>query len=226
MDIIKRDIDIESVIEEMRKQNVSTAVIRRLPRYYRHLNELDRAGMVRISSSALGRSMGLTASQIRQDLSCFGEFGQQGYGYNVGTLLREVMEILGMDRGHTAVLAGVGNLGRALIENFDFTWSGFQLKAAFDVRPEIVGQIIAGTPIFHVDQLENYLKEHPASVGVLTVPRSIAVETAERMIRSQVKGIWNFTNMDLNIHEPGIVVEDVHFSDSLQTLSYLISEEA
>ena len=196
----------------MRKQNVSGAVIRRLPRYYRHLNELNQAGVVRISSSALGKSMGLTASQIRQDLSCFGEFGQQGYGYNVDNLLNEIV--------------GVGNLGRALIENFNFGWSGFHLNAAFDVRPEVVGQIMAGTPIFHIDQLENYLREHPASVGVLTVPRSIAEEMADRLVKSGVKGIWNFTNTELNIREEGIFIENVHFSDSLQTLSYLISEDA
>ena len=210
----------------MRKQNVSGAVIRRLPRYYRHLNELNQAGVVRISSSALGKSMGLTASQIRQDLSCFGEFGQQGYGYNVDNLLNEIVDILGMNRGHTAVILGVGNLGRALIENFNFGWSGFHLNAAFDVRPEVVGQIMAGTPIFHRDQLENYLREHPASVGVLTVPRSIAEEMADRLVKSGVKGIWNFTNTELNIREEGIFIENVHFSDSLQTLSYLISEDA
>ena len=210
----------------MRKQNVSGAVIRRLPRYYRHLNELNQAGVVRISSSALGKSMGLTASQIRQDLSCFGEFGQQGYGYNVDNLLNEIVDILGMNRGHTAVILGVGTLGRALIENFNFGWSGFHLNAAFDVRPEVVGQIMAGTPIFHIDQLENYLREHPASVGVLTVPRSIAEEMADRLVKSGVKGIWNFTNTELNIREEGIFIENVHFSDSLQTLSYMISEDA
>ena len=210
----------------MRKQNVSGAVIRRLPRYYRHLNELNQAGVVRISSSALGKSMGLTASQIRQDLSCFGEFGQQGYGYNVDNLLNEIVDILGMNRGHTAVILGVGNLGRALIETSNFGWSGFHLNAAFDVRPEVVGQIMAGTPIFHIDQLENYLREHPASVGVLTVPRSIAEEMADRLVKSGVKGIWNFTNTELNIREEGIFIENVHFSDSLQTLSYLISEDA
>lgn len=210
----------------MKKEKVSGAVIRRLPRYYRHLADLNQSGVVRISSSALGKSMGLTASQIRQDLSCFGEFGQQGYGYNVGKLLGEIADILGMNDGHTAILIGVGNLGRALIENFNFKWSGFQLDAAFDVRPEIVGQVMARTPIYHVDQLETYLKEHPASVGILTVPRSIAGDTANRLITAGVKGIWNFTNMELNVQDSGICVENVHFSDSLQTLSYLISEES
>lgn len=123
----------------MRKQKVSTAVIRRLPRYYRHLNDLHLAGVERISSNALGESMGLTASQIRQDLSCFGEFGQQGYGYNVEKLRGEISDILGMDRGHTAVILGAGNLGRALMENFHFDRNGVRLSAAFDIAPELVG---------------------------------------------------------------------------------------
>ena len=209
----------------MKKEKVSGAVIRRLPRYFRHLTELNQAGVVRISSSALGSSMGLTASQIRQDLSCFGEFGQQGYGYNVEKLLGEVADILGMNKGHTAVLIGVGNLGRALIENFNFAWSGFQLNAAFDVRPEIVGQVMSHTPVYHADQLEEYLKDHPASVGILTVPRSIAPDIADRLVAAGVKGIWNFTNIELNLWKPDVFVENVHFSDSLQTLSYMISEE-
>ena len=209
----------------MKKEKVSGAVIRRLPRYFRHLTELNQAGVVRISSSALGSSMGLTASQIRQDLSCFGEFGQQGYGYNVEKLLGEVADILGMNKGHTAVLIGVGNLGRALIENFNFAWSGFQLNAAFDVRPEIVGQVMSHTPVYHADQLEEYLKDHPASVGILTVPRSIAPDMADRLVAAGVKGIWNFTNIELNLYKSDVFVEKVHFSDSLQTLSYMISEE-
>lgn len=209
----------------MKKEKVSGAVIRRLPRYFRHLTELNQAGVVRISSSALGSSMGLTASQIRQDLSCFGEFGQQGYGYNVEKLLGEVADILGMNKGHTAVLIGVGNLGRALIENFNFAWSGFQLNAAFDVRPEIVGQVMSHTPVYHADQLEEYLKDHPASVGILTVPRSIAPDMADRLVAAGVKGIWNFTNIELNLWKSDVFVENVHFSDSLQTLSYMISEE-
>lgn len=209
----------------MKKQNVSEAVIRRLPRYFRHLTELNQAGVVRISSSALGKSMGLTASQIRQDLSCFGEFGQQGYGYNINKLLHEIGNILGMQAGHTAVLLGAGNLGRALIENFDFEWSGFHLMAAFDVRPEMLNQTVAGVPVLHIDQLEGYLKEHPASVGILTVPKSVAGAMADRLAEAGVKGIWNFTNIELNPKNEDVFVENVHFSDSLQTLSYMISED-
>lgn len=209
----------------MRKDKVSSAVIRRLPRYYRHLNDLYLAGVERISSNALGRSMGLTASQIRQDLSCFGEFGQQGYGYNVEKLRGELSDILGMNCGHTAVVLGAGNLGRALIENFHFELSGFRLSAAFDVDSAIVGTSISAVPVLHVDTLEEYLSQQPASVGVLTVPGKSAAEIAERLVRSGVRGIWNFTNMELDLRESGVVVENVHFADSLLALSYMISEE-
>lgn len=209
----------------MKRNHVSSAVIRRMPRYYRHLDDLRQLGVERVSSSALGHALGLTASQIRQDLSCFGEFGQQGYGYNVETLREEVAQILGMDQGHTAVIIGAGNLGRALIENFRFSLHGFRLLAAFDVRPDVVGSKIAVIPILHIDQLEEFAARNPVSVGVLTVPKDAAVETAERLVRLGVRGIWNFTNMELSISDPSIVVENVHFGDSLLALSYMISEE-
>ncbi|WP_251445010.1 redox-sensing transcriptional repressor Rex [Vermiculatibacterium agrestimuris] len=207
----------------MKKDKVSSAVIRRLPRYYRHLSDLARQGVVRISSSALGKSMHLTASQIRQDLSCFGEFGQQGYGYNVESLRKEVADILGMNQGHTAVILGAGNLGRALLENFHFDRSGVRLTAAFDVCPELIGHDISGVPIYPIEELEHYLSAHPTSIGVLTVPGSVAGEMSERLIAGGVKGIWNFTNSELHA-DSGIVVENVHFADSLLALSYFISE--
>lgn len=207
-----------------KREKVSSAVIRRLPRYYRHLNELYLSGVVRISSSALGKSMGLTASQIRQDLSCFGEFGQQGYGYNVENLRGEISDILGMNTGHTTVVLGAGNLGRALIENFHFDRSGFRLVAAFDVDPNIVGTEMSGVPVYHVDTLEDYLSAHSVSVGVLTVPRAAAAETAERLAERGVKGIWNFTNTELKLSKQDVVVENVHFADSLLALSFMITD--
>ena len=211
----------------MKKDKVSSAVIRRLPRYYRHLDELLRGGTVRISSSSLAKSMGLTASQIRQDLSCFGGFGQQGYGYKVERLRSEVAEILGMSRDHTLIILGAGNLGRALIENFPFAANGFRLVAAFDVNPELVGAQISGTPVYHVDSLEDYLRDHQVSVCVLTVPAGVAETTARRVAACGVTGIWNFTNVELPQQDmPGTRVENVHFADSLLTLSYMISEEA
>ena len=207
-----------------RNTKVSTAVIRRLPRYYRQLSELQEAGVVRISSSALGRSMGLTASQIRQDLFCFGEFGQQGYGYKVDSLKEEIGEILGIHRGHTLVVLGTGNLGRAIIQNFRFSSNGFRLLAAFDISPAVVGTRIAGVPVYHTDELEPFLAQHPVSVGMLTVPISAAQEMGERLAAAGVKGIWNFTNYEISISQENVVVESVHFSDSLLALSYMISQ--
>ena len=210
----------------MKKDKISSAVIRRLPRYYRHLDDLYRAGTIRISSGALAQSMGLTASQIRQDLSCFGGFGQQGYGYNVERLRGEVAEILGMNRGHTVLILGAGNLGRALIENFPFRANGFRLVAAFDVNPDLVDTKLGGVPVYHVDCLDTFVREHRVSVAVLTVPGSVAVATARRLSKLGVDGIWNFTNVELPEQEmPDVKVENVHFADSLLTLSYMISEE-
>lgn len=209
----------------MKKEKVSNAVIRRLPRYYRTLDALYREGAVRISSSALGKSMGITASQIRQDLSCFGEFGQQGYGYNIADLRREIADILGMNFHYTAVLLGAGNLGRALMRNFHFNKNGFVLTAAFDADPKIIGTEINGLPVYSIDKLGSYLQANPTNVGVLTVPREYAQEMTEQLIRGRVKGIWNFTNAEINVHNSGVIVESVHFADSLLALSYLISED-
>ncbi len=207
-----------------RNSKVSTAVIRRLPRYYRHLSELQEAGVVRISSSALGKSMGLTASQIRQDLFCFGGFGQQGYGYKVDSLKEEIGEILGINRGHTIVVLGTGNLGRALIKNFKFSSNGFRLLAAFDVNEQVVGSKIAGVPVYHASTLESFLAQNPVSVGLLTVPISAAQEMGDRLVAAGVKGIWNFTNYEIVFGQEDVVVESVHFSDSLLALSYMVSQ--
>ena len=208
-----------------RNVRVSTAVIRRLPRYYRQLSELQETGTVRISSSALGRSMGLTASQIRQDLFCFGEFGQQGYGYKVESLKEEIGEILGISKGHTIIVLGTGNLGRAIMENFRFSSNGFHMLAAFDVNPQVVGTEIGGVPVYHIDRLDRFIAEHPVSVGMLTVPISAAQEMGDRLVAAGVKGIWNFTNYEITFPEDDVVVESVHFSDSLLALSYMISQK-
>ena len=208
----------------MKKQNVSDAVIRRLPRYYRYLDDLHLKGSVRISSSTLGEKMGITASQIRQDLSCFGEFGQQGYGYNVEELRTEIGHILGVDEEHRIIVVGVGNLGRALIQNFHFADAGFLLEAAFDVSPALVGGEVAGVPILDAVRLERFIPEHKPDVAVLTVPQAAAQQTADRLIRLGVRGFWNFTNVELSSEVENVRFEDVHFADSLLTLSYRITE--
>ena len=208
----------------MKQVKVSNNVIRRLPRYLRKLDELKAAGVDRISSGELGRQMGLTSSQIRQDFSCFGEFGQQGYGYNVGELRSEIGHILGVDCRHSIIVVGAGNLGHALIRNFHFGDIGFTLEAAFDVDPALVGTNISGVPVLDLGELETFVAERRPDVAVLTVPQSVAQSTADRLIGLGIRGFWNFTNVELSSSEEGVRFEDVHFADSLLTLSYRITQ--
>ena len=208
----------------MKKRKISDAVVRRLPRYYRYLDDLHSKGIVRISSSTLGERMGITASQIRQDLSCFGEFGQQGYGYNVEILRTEIGSILGVDHYHKLIVVGAGNLGQALIQNFYFSKSGFTLDAAFDTDPALIGHEINGITVHSMNALEDYVVECKPDVAVLTVPRSVAQQTMDLLAGYGVRGFWNFTNVELELSDPSIVVENIHFADSLLTLSYRIME--
>ncbi len=208
----------------MKRAKVSNNVIRRLPRYLRKLDELTEKGVSRISSSELGQQLGLTASQIRQDFSCFGEFGQQGYGYNVTALRTQIATILGLDRGFSAVLIGVGNIGRALVDNFCFSSWGCHLCAAFDIDPRLIGTTMNGIPVYSMEQLETYLKENSVDVAVLTVPKEVAIKVTERLTSCGIEAIWNFTNVDLTGPESTTIVENVHFSDSLLSLSYYVSE--
>ena len=207
----------------MRKQKVSDAVIHRLPRYYRYLDDLYNKGIVRISSNSLGSKMAITASQIRQDLSCFGEFGQQGYGYNVAELRSEIGHILGIDKGHRLIIIGVGHLGHALLQNFDFEKVGFHVDTAFDISPDLVGTRIHDVTIRSMDELEQYVAENQPNVAVLTVPQHVAQPMASRLIDLGIKGFWNFTNVELSTDVPDVFFEDVHFVDTLLTLSYRIT---
>ncbi len=207
----------------MKKQKVSDAVIHRLPRYYRYLDDLYNKGVVRISSNSLGSKMDITASQIRQDLSCFGEFGQQGYGYNVAELRSEIGHILGIDKGHRLIIIGVGHLGHALLQNFDFEKVGFHVDTAFDVSPDLIGTSIHTVTIRSMDELEQYIADYRPDVAVLTVPQHVAQPMASRLIDLGIKGFWNFTNVELSTDKPDVFFEDVHFVDTLLTLSYRIS---
>ncbi len=198
------------------------AVIRRMPRYFRYVDELYQNGTARISSGALAAKMGLTASQVRQDFNCFGGFGQQGYGYNVENLRASIREILKLDNSHKAVLLGAGNLGRALMTNFNFAQSGFALTAAFDIKPELEGAQVAGVPVMAMSRLERYVAEENPDIAILTLPRHAAKEAADNLCRWGIRGIWNVTGVDLHLDGVAIPVENVHFSESLMTLSYLI----
>lgn len=207
----------------LKKENISDAVIRRLPRYYRQLTDLCERGVVRISSHSLGQEMNITASQIRQDFSCFGEFGQQGYGYNVEELRSEIGHILGVDKDHHLVMIGVGNLGHALLQNFPFHQTGFSVDAAFDVSPALIGTEINGVKVYSMDTLEEYTQTHNVDVVVLTIPQSVAQSTADRVMQLGIKGFWNFTNVELSSQDPSVKFENIHFADSLLTLSYRIA---
>ena len=208
----------------MKRVKVSNNVIRRLPRYLRKLDELSESGVDKISSRQLGDLLGLTSSQVRQDFNCFGEFGQQGYGYNIAALRAQIAGILGMERGFTAILVGVGNIGRAMMENFCFSDWGVNLAAAFDIKPALIGTEYRGVHIYSMDDLEKYLGENKADIAVLTVPKAAAVPVTERLTASGIDAIWNFTNVELTEPNSSTIVENVHFSDSLLSLSYFVAE--
>ena len=207
----------------MKKQKISDAVIHRLPRYYRQLTELCGRGVVRISSHSLGQEMNITASQIRQDFSCFGEFGQQGYGYNVKYLYTEIGKILGLDKTHNFIIIGAGNLGQALANYASFERSGFVLKSLFDVNPRFEGMAIRGIEVRMMDELVDFLKNNDIEIAALTIPKSKAIEVADLLVANGIKAIWNFAHTDLNLPKD-VIVESVHLSDSLMKLSYNISQ--
>lgn len=208
----------------MKRVKVSNNVIRRMPRYLRMLDELMENGVNRVSSFQLGQLLGLTPSQIRQDFSCFGEFGQQGYGYIVSALREQIASILGADRGYSAVLIGVGNIGRALMDNFCFSSWGFSLVAAFDINPALIGTNVNGVTVYSMDELESYLHENTVDMVVLAVPKDVAIPVTNMLTANGVEAIWNFTNVDLTAPNSSTIVENVHFSDSLLSLSYYVSE--
>jgi redox-sensing transcriptional repressor len=208
----------------VKQVKVSNNVIRRLPRYLRKLDELSESGVDKISSRQLGDLLGLTSSQVRQDFNCFGEFGQQGYGYNVSALRTQIAGILGMERGFSAILVGVGNIGRALMENFCFSDWGVDLAAAFDIKPALIGTEYKGVHIYDMDELESYLRNHKTDIAVLTVPKAAAASVTERLTANGIDAIWNFTNVELTEPNSSTIVENVHFSDSLLSLSYFVAE--
>ena len=202
------------------KTAVPSAVIKRLPRYHRFLGELLREGRGRISSSELSKIMGVTASQIRQDLNCFGGFGQQGYGYNIEYLYSKISELLGVDEGFTAVIVGAGNLGKALAASRMFERRGVKKLALFDVDKNIIGTEIYGLPVYGIDDLHDFCTENNVDIGVLTVPKDAAHRVAATLILAGVRGIWNYSSTELQVPECGVIIENIHLGDSLMTLCY------
>ena len=206
----------------MEEKKISSAVIKRLPRYYRYLSELLEKGIDRISSHELSKKMNVTASQIRQDFNNFGGFGQQGYGYKVEYLYEEIGKILGLHKTHNLIIIGAGNLGQALANYMNFERRGFLFRGIFDNNPALFGKKIRDLEVQPMEELETFVKENEIDIAVLTIPKDNALEVAERLARQDIKGIWNFAHIDLNLSKE-IQVENVHLSDSLMKLTYNIN---
>ncbi len=202
------------------EKEISQAVIRRMPRYYRYLGDLLDEGVERISSNELSSRMNVTASQIRQDLNNFGGFGQQGYGYNVKFLYEEIGKILGLNQRHNIIVVGAGNLGQALANYVKFEKLGFVIIGLFDVNPALKGKTVRGIEIRMIDEMEDFVKEHEVDIATLTMPKGKAEDIARKLVDMGVHAIWNFAHVDLDLTDENVVVESVHLSDSLMQLSY------
>lgn len=207
-----------------RKENISSSVIKRLPRYYRFLGELKAQGIERISSKELSEKMRTTASQVRQDFNCFGGFGQQGFGYNVEQLYNEIKQILGLNNKYKAILIGVGNLGRAVAAHMSFEERGFDLIGIFDKNPDLIGQEIRKIPVQSTDNIESFCEKNNPKVAILCIPRSAVGELSKRLYALGIRCYWNFSHYDLSVDYDDVVVQNVHMSDSLMILCYKISD--
>lgn len=211
-----------------KNDSISMSVIRRLPRYYRFLSELNDQNIDKISSTKLAQIMNVTASQVRQDLNCFGGFGQQGYGYNVDALYEEIGNILGLNKGLKIILLGAGNLGMALVKHLSFEAKGFQMIGIFDKNPKIIGQKIHGIEVMPESELEEFCAKEKPDAAILCLPKDVVEELGDRLIQYGIRAFWNFSHYDLGLHhrnsDTPIVVENVHLGDSLMTLCYQINE--
>ncbi|WP_333860340.1 redox-sensing transcriptional repressor Rex [Clostridium sp.] len=206
-----------------KKKGISMSVIKRLPKYHRYLGNLMRNDVDRISSKELSEKIGFTASQIRQDLNCFGDFGQQGYGYNVSELYSQMCNILGLTKVYKTVIIGAGNIGQAISNYIGFEKLGFELRAIFDINPKLIGISIRDIEIRDIDYLGDYLRENGIDIGIICVPSNNGQKVCNILVKNGVKGIWNFAPVDLIVPED-VKVENVHLSDSLLTLSCLLND--
>ena len=206
----------------LKSEIVSPVVVKRLPRYYRYLGELLKQNITRVSSKALAEKMGVTASQIRQDLNCFGGFGQQGYGYNVEILYNEIGEILGLSNGYKAIIVGAGHLGHALASHPGFAKRGFSTIGIFDVDKNVIGTSVADLKVLDYGDILPFIEKNKPDIAILAVPKAVVSDVAICLANAGIKALWNFAYTDLDLPE-GVVVENVHLSDSLMTLSYRLS---
>ncbi len=215
---MQKKSQIKTAADNRQAPHVSQSVINRLPRYFRYLRILMREGKTRISSSELSERMNITASQIRQDLNCFGGFGQQGYGYNVNYLYAKICELLGVGAGLRSIIIGAGNLGRAIVRSSMFEKRGVDIVAMFDINPLLVGQAVDGVTVYNMSELERFCHENTVDIAVLTLPKECAAEAAVKLVELGIHGFWNFTGQELQ--PEGAIVENVHLGDSLMALCY------
>ena len=224
-DILRGDHDNHYIRSGISRPDVSPAVVKRLPRYFRYLRVLIREGKTRVSSAELSQMMNLTASRIRQDLNCFGGFCQQGYGYNVNYLYSKICDILGVSFGFRAAVVGAGNLGMALVKSPMFEKRGVDVVAMFDVSPDIIGKKVAGVNVYSMDELEEKLNEYGVHIAIFTLPKECAEDVMTRLANTGVRGVWNFTGKDLSGENDTVVIENVHIGDSLMALCYEVAKE-
>ena len=204
----------------MNKKNISLSVIKRLPKYYRYLESINEKGIIRVSSKELSDITGLTASQIRQDLNHFGCFGQQGYGYNVKELIDELSKIIGVDKNYKLILVGYGNIGHALYQYKSFSDLGYEFEAVFDKEATVLSD--SDLEVRSVDTLGEFLADNKIDIGIIATPKEVAQEVADVLCEGGVKGIWNFSPVDLKVSN-GVVIEAVHLDESLFTLTYFMN---
>ena len=206
-------------------KNISIRVIKRLPKYYRILSSLQNDGIKKISSTELSRIFGSTASQVRQDLNCFGEFGHQGLGYDVSHLKDEIGSILGIQNHYKAILIGAGNLGRAVATRLNFDMLGFTINAVFDTDERIIGSMIRGLTVQDDNDLEEYILNNEVDVAFLCIPEHSAPTAVDRLYRAGIRNFWNFTYYDIDKIYENTTVEHIHLTDSLMTLCYNMSKK-
>lgn len=206
-----------------KSQHISMSVIRRLPRYYRFLYDLKEKGVSRISSRELADKMGVTASQIRQDLNCFGGFGQQGYGYMVEQLYNEIGRIMGMHELTPTILIGAGKLGKTIATQMKFETKGVKLIGIFDNNPSVIGVRLDNITVVSTDELDAFCRQNKPQMAILCIPKEAAPPIVEQLVDLGVKGFWNFSHYDINFTHPDVMVENVHLGDSLMTLSYCLN---
>ena len=206
-------------------KEISIQVIKRLPRYYRFLTELENSGVDKISSTKLAEIMSSTASQVRQDLNCFGGFGQQGYGYSVSSLREKIGAILGLDRKHRTILLGAGNLGRAIATHLNFDSLGFQLTAIFEKDKKLIGTMLRGIRVISDSEIEDYVRQNDVNTAFLTLPKDSVEPLIDKLYALGIRNFWNFSHFDIARKYSDTVVENVHLGDSLMTLCYRINEK-